>query len=1282
VFAEDPGEVQMPAASVLFGNLEDTKALQPIESLPDDFAFQFGLLDLSALDDLVPGDFEPRHFARFDLHVLVDAPVPAGEIELLATAGSATASLPFVLDDSFEVETTVTSPADGSVIAGGSVTVTGTAASPLPLFGEALYRVRDESFVLLEEGTVPLVEGRFTVRDVVIGAGPHCIEVFTIDAGGNRGFAGTCVTSDAAAPAVTLVSPRAGEALLAAEASLDLNFAAPTTLVSVNGVPDGRSFGAGLQIGALTVPLAFGANPFTLELDAGSGAFTLSFTLFRVDGLGTVRIVSPAAGAILSTETATVTGTVPVGTPLVEVNGVLAEVAADLARFTAEIPLPEPGLELVAGEVRPKAIPIRAVAFPFGQSAQVAVQVDRAAPSFRAFVPADGTATLAAAVAFAGWVSEAATVELVGPGGLVSARTVRDPTREQEELLNLFGTRQFHRFDLPELPLLAGANALVLRATDAAGNRREVTLTILQADGALRLAAPAEGSSLPGLRTAVTLEALEDVTIRAWYAAGRRLPALEGATVTAGLVTLPDIPLVPGANEMRVVYERAGGASEVLTFSLASSATEVASVAGSVTDAQTGSPIGGAQVFLTAGGVTLVAVTAPDGRYAAAVEPGTVSGVTSAEGFATASFSASPAAGETAQVDQSLASTGLPSLLNEVAIVVPPAGTVTDFEALTVVGTVLNPASVVTVNGIPATVVGNRFTARGVPLAMGANTLQVTAVVPGSPTAAASASVERSDEPVLDVEIFSPPEGATVPGSGLVVRGFVSAKHARTLVTGGFAPVSEGVFEVTDLVLPQGSQPVEAIARTRDELQSAEDAVRVEVSAVEPALFLDADPPGGVAPLDVTFSLSYGVAPFALRRIDFDLDGDGRLDVPDGEAAEVAATLSEPRPVVARGFVTTPGGVELTAFVRVGVHAAASVLREFAHGNPVDLAPAPGGDVYVLDGAAGTVSRYTPDGSLASAFGASGAGADQLANPQALAVGADGRIYVADTGNDRIQIFAPDGAHLGSLGSTGAGPGELREPRGIELDGESVVVADAGNDRILGLARDGFVERSQSLDEPRGIASFGAHGLMIASPTRGLRAFAEASLSVPERLLDPPLAALLAASVDVSASDSGLYVAEVSGARVVVLDRDLRLRRVVPDLERAPRAVLASSRREIETIFVADGAGVVEIALPTLSPIPVVESLRERLGAGDVAGALALVHPLRRAHFEELYRAIEADLTVDAAAMQGFAIDLLREEWAVVRIQSSLIVDGVPAPREFPVYLLRAEDGTWQIFDY
>ena len=164
--------------------------------------------------------------------------------------------------------------------------------------------------------------------------------------------------------------------------------------------------------------------------------------------------------------------------------------------------------------------------------------------------------------------------------------------------------------------------------------------------------------------------------------------------------------------------------------------------------------------------------------------------------------------------------------------------------------------------------------------------------------------------------------------------------------------------------------------------------------------------------------------------------------------------------------------------------------------------------------------------------------------------------------------------------------------------------------------------------------------------------------------------------MDVTADSGGVFVAEAGGARVVAFTDRLGFVRSIP-VPSVPLAVAASSRREMPSLFVADGARVFEIGLPVPSPIPVMNALRARLAAGDADGALELIHPQQRRLFREIYEDIAPDLALDASVMESFEVDYLREGVAIVRIRRS----DVPG-LSFPVHLVRTEDGTWQIFDY
>jgi len=1182
------------------------------------------------------------------------------------------------------------SPSSGSVVAGNVVSFTGTVSDKGPLLDSVAYAVTDELGATLAEGFVPLeveeiagsppeYRGRFAIPDLVLGDGLHFVALTAWDAIGKRTAlsAGSEFTVDADAPAVTLADPPDGSAFTEAEVPVSLNFGAATTLISVNGVPDGRSFPAGIATNVLTLPLAFGPNVFQLEVQNVAGVFTLSFTLHRVAEAGVVRIAAPTPGALVNTPTLTVTGTVPLGTPAVVVNGVLGTIAPDRVSFSATIPVPSTGLELVAGEARRKPYAITAEALPFGGRTTIEITPDFSTPVLRTLLPADGAITFDPSAAFSGFVSEEATVTLTSATDAVRATTVRDRAREANEPFNLFAVRQFHRFELPALDLAEGANALTLRVRDRAGNELVQTIAITRGIAALALTSPAAGSSIGALSTDLVFSASAAVTIDGLIVAGRQIPAAAGQSVAAGSFTLTGVPLAPGTNDVRVVYHREGAAQEVLAFALTSTASSFATVTGHVTDERTGAPLAGALVNVTAGGVSFTIVTDAAGGYRADVAPGAVVVVTAAEGYASASLSGSASAGATLTADAALGSTGLPAVLNEVHILVPPPGTVTDFEQLTVVGTVLHPTSSVTVNGIAAQAVGNRFTAKHVPLAMGANTIAVEAAVLGLPDATASVAVERAAEPVLAVKIFSPPDGASVPGGGLVVRGFVSARDALVQVSGGgIAVPDDGVFGAMDVALPIDATQIEVAARTIDGTQSEFLASRVTVDRSGPALLLGARPPSGSAPFETELELTSTPPSISLTRIDFDLEGDGFVDVEASASATAAVTIPEPTLRVARAYATTPEGVELTAPVALHAHLPATSLREFAVGNPVDLAAAADGGLYVLDASAGRITHYDPDGTVVGHFGSSGGGPDQLANPQALALDAEGRFYVADTGNDRVQVFSAGGVFERSIGA-----GTLSGPAGIAVGGDLLVVSDTAADRLRIFRLDGAAIASVPIGNPRGLAAKAAGAVLVASPIEGLRSFADGTLTTIPAIESQPREQQAVAPIDVSEGSDSTLLVDASTGSVVQLWPSLQLRRVISDIP-GVKAVLPSERREIESIYVADGRRVTELGLPVPSPLPTLSALRARLLALDIEGALEWISPERRAYFRDLYERSGSSLATEAAAMGTLEIDVLREGRAVALIHREDPGPTGPVDRQYPVYLVRSADGRWLVLDY
>lgn len=76
---------------------------------------------------------------------------------------------------------------------------------------------------------------------------------------------------------------------------------------------------------------------------------------------------------------------------------------------------------------------------------------------------------------------------------------------------------------------------------------------------------------------------------------------------------------------------------------------------------------------------------------------------------------------------------------------------------------------------------------------------------------------------------------------------------------------------------------------------------------------------------------------------------------------------------------------------------------------PTDVAVAPDGKIYVVDGSNDRIAVYSKDGGFISTIGSSGKANGQLSSPIGIDVDKKGNVYIADSGNNRIQVFSASG---------------------------------------------------------------------------------------------------------------------------------------------------------------------------------------------------------------------------------------------------------------------------------
>ena len=133
--------------------------------------------------------------------------------------------------------------------------------------------------------------------------------------------------------------------------------------------------------------------------------------------------------------------------------------------------------------------------------------------------------------------------------------------------------------------------------------------------------------------------------------------------------------------------------------------------------------------------------------------------------------------------------------------------------------------------------------------------------------------------------------------------------------------------------------------------------------------------------------------------------------------------------------------------------------------NPVDIALAPNGIIYVLNrGDSDTEARMsykrvtmcTIAEDYLGQFGSGGSGEGQMMWPVAIAAYSLGHLYISDEALHRISVFDDEGRFLSSWGVKGDGPAEFDGPAGITFDtDETLLVVDSVNNRVQRYTRDG-----------------------------------------------------------------------------------------------------------------------------------------------------------------------------------------------------------------------------------
>jgi DNA-binding CsgD family transcriptional regulator/sugar lactone lactonase YvrE len=189
-----------------------------------------------------------------------------------------------------------------------------------------------------------------------------------------------------------------------------------------------------------------------------------------------------------------------------------------------------------------------------------------------------------------------------------------------------------------------------------------------------------------------------------------------------------------------------------------------------------------------------------------------------------------------------------------------------------------------------------------------------------------------------------------------------------------------------------------------------------------------------------------------------------------------------------------------------------------AFGHPVAVAVDGSDRVYVIDGnrvrRLDAQSAPTVAGTGVAGFSGDGGPATDalLSSPTAMAFDAEGNLYIADAGNNRIRRVGRGGtittvAGTGRRGYGGdggpAGLALLNSPAGIAVGfGDSVFVADTGNNRVRMISPDGTINSVAGTGAPGYAGDGGVASQAVLNSPQGLAVDAEGNLYVTDTFND------------------------------------------------------------------------------------------------------------------------------------------------------------------------------------
>ena len=220
-------------------------------------------------------------------------------------------------------------------------------------------------------------------------------------------------------------------------------------------------------------------------------------------------------------------------------------------------------------------------------------------------------------------------------------------------------------------------------------------------------------------------------------------------------------------------------------------------------------------------------------------------------------------------------------------------------------------------------------------------------------------------------------------------------------------------------------------------------------------------------------------------------------------------------------------------------------------GQPQGVAVAPSGDVWVTDYAKDRIEEFTPEGTLLRIVGTKGTGNAQFEDPWGVAVNeSTGNVYVTDSGNHRVEEFSQNGSFIRAFSKyvryeIPTTYENLQAPEGIAIDSQgNVWVADTQANKVIRFDGEGvsseLYERNRiegaGFSSPSGVAVEGDTVFVADSGNNRIAEFSTEGLlqsegqfgsagSGPGQLSDPQ-------GLTANPETGDLYVADTGNSRV------------------------------------------------------------------------------------------------------------------------------------------------------